>query len=94
MRSYGTTTQYLAYSAHTPGVSKLEFCVKQDRREMATTRSGLVETIRYINDPSNCLYGRFAMMVVPARVFGPIVADNFGPSAGSIGTLDFSGRNS
>ena len=52
--------------------------------------SGLVETIRYIYDPSNCLYGRFAMMAFPARVVGPIVADNFGPSVGSIGDIGFS----
>ena len=61
---------------------------------MASARSGLVETIRYINDPRHCLYGRFAMMDFRARVVGPIVADSFGPSVGSIGTLDFPGRNS
>ena len=61
---------------------------------MASARSGLVETFRYINDPSNCLYGTFAMMAFPARVVGPIVADSFVPSVGSIGTLDFPGRNS
>ena len=51
---------------------------------MASAKSGLVETIRYINDPSNCLYGRFAMMAFPACVVGPIVADSFGPSLWSI----------
>ena len=61
---------------------------------MASARLGLVETIRYINDPCNSLYGRFAMMAFPAHVVGPIVADSFGPSVGSIGTLDFQGRNS
>ena len=60
---------------------------------MASARSGQVETIRYMNDPSNCLYGRFAMMAFPARVVGPIVADRFGPSVGSIETLEFPGKN-
>ena len=57
---------------------------------MAIARSGQVETIRYINDPSNCLYGRFAMMAFLARVVSPIAADNFGLLAGSI----FLGSNS
>ena len=60
---------------------------------MARARSGLVETIRYINDPSNCQYGGFAMMDFFARFVGPIIADNFGPLVGSIGTLDFPERN-
>ena len=69
------------------------FCKKHDSREMAIARSVLVETIRYINDPSNYLYGRFAKMAFRARVVGFIVADCFGPSVGSIGTLDFPGKN-
>ena len=70
------------------------FCEKQGSREMASALLSLVETISYIIDPSNCLYGSFAMISFLARVFGPIVVDNFGESVGFIQTLDCPGRNS